>query len=126
MTTLCNPAGHPGHSICNAWIRNFDDVSTYKEDTAGFSASRGLLKCAVLNGWNVVGLPKERVLDTLRNPKYSNVVECTVPPHMIENFDSFMVYGLKNCNPDDLGAIMLTSTDNILSFLDVDKYNVSR
>ena len=126
MTTSYQPMGYPGHTMCNAWVRNFDDGVSYDDRTAGFHVCRGLLKCAVLNGWNSVGLPTEKILETLRNPKYSNIVECTVPSHMIENFDTFMEHGIKTCDPDELGAIMLTSSEKILSFLEVDKYNVSR
>lgn len=126
MVTNYIPMGIPGHSVCNAWVRNFDNGIVYDDGTAGFHVCRGLLKCAVLNGWKCVGLPAVTILDTLRNPKYSNIVECTVPSHMIENFDTFMEHGIKTCDPDELGAIMLTSSEKILSFLEVDKYNVSR
>lgn len=126
MVSNYNSVGKPGNSIANAWIRAFDDVDDYPEDNANYHLVRGLLKCSVLNGWKVVGLVKETILDTLQNPKYSNIVENSVPMHMIENFDLFWDNGLKTCSPEELGAIMLTSSNHVLEFLEVDKYNVSR
>lgn len=120
------PCADIGNPTANIWVSRLDGLSEYESGSSGCESAKGFLKYVVLNGWKYAGIPKEMILDTLSNPKYKDIVESTVPMHMIENFDIFWENGIKTCSPDELGAIMLTTGDDILSFLEVDKYNVSR
>lgn len=91
-------------------------------------AAKSLLKFGVLNGFDSWGFNGSYKLldDLLTNPKYIDIVESVVPRHMIENKELFMKTGIKYCSTDELGAIMLTSSNELLQYLGIDKYNVSR
>lgn len=84
-----------------------------------------ILRVGVTMGFNKLGLAEDMIKNILTDPKYKDIVEKVVPRHMIENIDNFMDVGIKSCSNDELGAIMLTSSEDLLKFIEIDRYNIS-
>ena len=87
--------------------------------------AREALRTAVRYGFGIFGFPPDTLNELLNGGKYSTIVESVVPKHMIYNIENFMDVGIKTCNQDELGAIILTSTNEILEYIGIDRYNVS-
>lgn len=84
-----------------------------------------ILRYAVINGFNYAKVHIEFLDEVLTSPKYSDIVSKVVPRHMIENKEQFMTVGIKYCPKDELGAIIMTSSDDLLQYIGIDRFNIS-
>lgn len=84
-----------------------------------------VLRLSVLYGFDISQTNETFIQEVLTSPKYSDIVTRVIPPHMIENIDNFRKVGIATCPKDELGAIMLTSSEDLLQYIGIDRYNIS-
>lgn len=57
------------------------------------------------------------------NPQISEIYEKNVPFYVQQNMERFMDVGISTCTPEEFGAIILTSSDELLVAIQIDRYN---
>lgn len=84
----------------------------------------GILLNGITYGFKNLGFSTFEKLNTvLNNPKYSTVIEKTVPGYILSNLEDFYeTEGISTCSQDVLSAIILTSDDDMLNRLEINKY----
>lgn len=62
----------------------------------------------------------------LTSSEFSEHLAQNVPFFVQQNIERFMDAGITTCTPDEIGAIILTSTDELLKAIQIDSFNVSK
>jgi len=79
-----------------------------------------LLKC-VREGFRTT-LPQMH-MKIFEIPEISDILEKNVPFFVQENIERFMDVGINTCTPDEIAGIILTSTDEQLTAIQIDSLN---
>lgn len=59
------------------------------------------------------------------NPVLSRYIDDHVPFFVHQNMERFKNVGINTCTPEEIGAIILTSTDELLKAIQIDSFNKS-
>lgn len=76
---------------------------------------------AIRHGFRVLGINTVQDAEQLiSDPKYKELFDDILPMHVRENLDRFIQSGTKTCSDDDKGAIIFTSTEEMLNRIEFD------
>ncbi|EAZ2022999.1 hypothetical protein BZF66_06770 [Salmonella enterica] len=59
----------------------------------------------------------------MTNPQILEIYEKNVPYYVQQNMERFMDVGISTCTPEEFGAIILTTSDELLTAIQLDRYN---
>lgn len=94
-------------------LASIDDGEFDANDTE--SILNNLLVTGVLTGFsNITNIDR-----IMTDPKYFDIVKNNVPSLMITEYKDYMTEGLQTCSADQLCAIIMLCTDNLIS-----RYNI--
>lgn len=104
----------------------YDDVllyvlsSEYNNEARDILVAKILQLCVRCGFRKILPLRHRQLLDTI---EFKEVFDKNVPFFVQQNIERFMDVGINTCTPDEIGAIILTSTDELLEAIQIDSLN---
>lgn len=77
-------------------------------------------QCVIRGFSTVLPLTHRELFD---NPDLSRYIDDNVPFFVRQNMERFTHVGINTCTPEEIGAIILTSTDELLKAIQIDSFN---
>lgn len=64
-----------------------------------------------------------RYMEIINEPRFAEVFDKNVPFFVQQNIERFIDVGINTCNPEEIAAIILTSSDELLKAIRIDSLN---